>query len=112
MSDGTTDRPSQGSRRSATRSRGDDHGEDEQDGVLDGRHQHDPVTLGDAELHDPVVGRDEERDRTLTLLLETAAQGILSMDEHGIIVTANRALEEMFGWRRGSFAPSARFRAP
>ena len=45
---------------------------------------------------------DEERDRTLRLLLETAAQGILSMDEHGIIVTANRALEEMFGWSRGS----------
>ena len=46
--------------------------------------------------------RDEERDRTLRLLLETAAQGILSMDAQGIIVTANRALEEMFGWPRGS----------
>ena len=43
--------------------------------------------------------RDEERDRTLQLLLETAAQGILSVDERGIIVTANRALETMFGWK-------------
>ena len=45
--------------------------------------------------------RDEERDRTLQLLLETAAQGILSMDATGVIVTANRTLETMFGWAPG-----------
>jgi PAS domain S-box-containing protein len=45
--------------------------------------------------------RDEERDRELRLLLETAAQGIVSVDAQGLIVTANRALEEMFGWASG-----------
>ena len=45
--------------------------------------------------------RDEERDRTLKLLLETAAQGILSMDASGVIMTANRTLETMFGWAPG-----------
>ena len=33
--------------------------------------------------------RDEERDRTLQLLLETAPLGILSVDGRGVIVTAN-----------------------
>ena len=45
--------------------------------------------------------RDEERDRELRLLLETAAQGIVSVDAQGLIVTANRALEAMFGWAAG-----------
>jgi PAS domain S-box-containing protein len=45
--------------------------------------------------------RDEERDRTLQLLLETAPLGILSIDSRGVIVTANRALEQMFGWPPG-----------
>ena len=45
--------------------------------------------------------RDEEHDRELRLLLETATQGIVSIDAHGIIVTANRALEAMFGWADG-----------
>ncbi len=45
--------------------------------------------------------RDEERDRELRLLLETAAQGIVSVDGQGLIVTANRALEVMFGWASG-----------
>jgi PAS domain S-box-containing protein len=45
--------------------------------------------------------RDEERDRTLQLLLETAPLGILSTDAGGVIVTANRALEKMFGWGLG-----------
>ena len=45
--------------------------------------------------------RDAERDRTLQLLLETAAQGILSMDASGVIMTANRTLEAMFGWAPG-----------
>src|SRR5262249_15002821 len=47
------------------------------------------------------VRRDEERDRTLQLLLETAPLGILSVDAQGVIVTANRALETMFGGRSG-----------
>ena len=42
--------------------------------------------------------RDEEHDRELRLLLETATQGIVSVDAHGVILTANRALETMFGW--------------
>src|SRR5262249_58670416 len=45
--------------------------------------------------------RDEERDRTLQLLLETAPLGILSIDARGAIVTANHALETMFGWPPG-----------
>jgi PAS domain-containing protein len=42
--------------------------------------------------------RDEEHDRELRLLLETATQGIVSVDAGGTIVMANRALEAMFGW--------------
>jgi PAS domain S-box-containing protein len=45
--------------------------------------------------------RDEERDRELQLLLETATQGIVSVDAQATIVTANRALEMMFGWAPG-----------
>jgi PAS domain S-box-containing protein len=46
--------------------------------------------------------RDEERDRELRLLLETATQGIVSLDPQGLIVTANPALETMFGWESGA----------
>jgi PAS domain S-box-containing protein len=42
--------------------------------------------------------REEERDRALRLLLETSTQGIVSVDAQGLIVTANRAFETMFGW--------------
>ena len=42
--------------------------------------------------------RDEEHERIFRTLLETATQGILSVDSRGVIVTANRALEAMFGW--------------
>jgi PAS domain S-box-containing protein len=45
--------------------------------------------------------RDEERDRTMQLLLETAPLGILSVDAQGTIMTANHALERMFGWASG-----------
>ena len=45
--------------------------------------------------------RDEEHDRALRTLLETATQGIVSVDAHGVIRTANRALEVMFGWPAG-----------
>ena len=45
--------------------------------------------------------RDEEHDRELRLLLETATQGIVSVDAQGTIVMANRALEAMFGWAPG-----------
>src|SRR5262249_10650152 len=45
--------------------------------------------------------RDEERDRELPLLLETGTQAIVSVDAEGHIVTANRALEAMFGWAAG-----------
>jgi PAS domain S-box-containing protein len=42
--------------------------------------------------------REEEHDRTLRTLLETATQGIVSADAHGTLVFANRAVEVMFGW--------------
>ncbi len=42
--------------------------------------------------------RDEEHDLTLRRLLETATQGIVSADAHGMLVFANRAVEMMFGW--------------
>jgi PAS domain S-box-containing protein len=45
--------------------------------------------------------RDEQHDRALRTLLETATQGIVSVDADGVIVTANRALEAMFGWTVG-----------
>ena len=38
--------------------------------------------------------RAEEHDRELRLLLETATQGIVSVDAQGVIVTANRAFED------------------
>ncbi len=46
--------------------------------------------------------RDEKRDRQLRLLLETAEQGIVLVDAKGFILTANRALEAMFGWGAGA----------
>jgi PAS domain S-box-containing protein len=45
--------------------------------------------------------RDEEHNRELRLLLETAAQGIVSVDAQGMILMANRALEAMFRWPQG-----------
>jgi len=45
--------------------------------------------------------RYREQGRTLRLLLENAAQGILSVDAGGTIVMANRACETMFGWPHG-----------
>ena len=45
--------------------------------------------------------RDEEHDRTLRTLLETATQGIVSADARGTLVFANRAVEVMFGWAAG-----------
>jgi PAS domain S-box-containing protein len=46
--------------------------------------------------------RQREQEHTLQLLLETAAQGILSVDAAGSIVMANAATETMFGWARGA----------
>ena len=45
--------------------------------------------------------RDEEHDRELRLLLETATQGIVSVDAQGTIMMANRSIEAMFGWAPG-----------
>ena len=45
--------------------------------------------------------RDEEHDRALRTLLETATQGIVSVDAQGMIATANHAFEAMFGWAPG-----------
>ena len=45
--------------------------------------------------------RDEAHNRELKILLETSAQGVVSVDAQGTIATANRALETMFGWKRG-----------
>jgi PAS domain S-box-containing protein len=48
-----------------------------------------------------VTARHEAQNRELQLLLETATQGILSVDTSGTILTANRAVETMFGWQPG-----------
>jgi PAS domain S-box-containing protein len=45
--------------------------------------------------------REEEHDRALWTLLQTATEGIVSVDPQGVIVTANHALESMFGWTSG-----------
>jgi PAS domain S-box-containing protein len=45
--------------------------------------------------------REEEHDRALRTLLETATQGIVSVDARGLLVFANRAVEVMFGWKAG-----------
>jgi PAS domain S-box-containing protein len=45
--------------------------------------------------------RDAAHSRELKILLETSTQGIVSIDREGVIVTANTALEQMFGWGRG-----------
>jgi PAS domain S-box-containing protein len=45
--------------------------------------------------------REEERDRELRLVLETATQGIVSVAAQGTILTANHAFEAMFGWAPG-----------
>ena len=45
--------------------------------------------------------RDREHDHALSRLLETATQGIVSVDDHGRIMTANHAFEAMFGWLPG-----------
>ncbi len=45
--------------------------------------------------------RDEAHDRELRLLLETATQGVVSVDAQGRIISANHALDAMFGWAPG-----------
>jgi PAS domain S-box-containing protein len=45
--------------------------------------------------------REEEHDRALRTLLETATQGIVSVDAQGIIVSANHAFDAMFSWAPG-----------
>src|SRR5262245_56525629 len=45
--------------------------------------------------------RYREQGRTLRFLLENAAQGILTVDDGGTILMANRACETMFGWPQG-----------
>jgi PAS domain S-box-containing protein len=48
-----------------------------------------------------LLDRQRDQERRLRLLLESAAQGILSVDSAGLIVMANSATETMFGWARG-----------
>src|SRR5215469_5410033 len=50
---------------------------------------------------------DEAHNRELSLLLETATQGIVSVDKNGNVLTANRALESMFGWPPGQLIGEA-----
>ena len=45
--------------------------------------------------------RQRQQERTFRLLLETATQGILSVDAAGLIVMANATTEKMFGWAPG-----------
>ena len=44
--------------------------------------------------------REHAHNRELETLLETSTQGVVSIDESGAIVMANRALANMFGWPR------------
>ena len=48
--------------------------------------------------------RYREQGRTLRLLLENAAQGILAVDASGTIAMANRTCETMFGWDAGTLS--------
>ncbi len=57
---------------------------------------HDITERKQAELD--LQDRQRQQDRTIGLLLETAAQGILSVDAAGLIVMANATTERMFGW--------------
>jgi PAS domain S-box-containing protein len=45
--------------------------------------------------------RDQEHAQALETLLETSPQGVVSIDAAGVIISANRAVEEMFGWSPG-----------
>ena len=47
--------------------------------------------------------REQQRDsaETAQLLFATATQGIVTVDDDGVIIAANTALETMFGWRPG-----------
>ena len=54
-----------------------------------------------------VTARHEAQNRELELLLETATQGILSVDAKGTILTTNRALDAMFGWQPGELVGQA-----
>jgi len=54
-----------------------------------------------------VTVRHEAQNRELELLLETATQGILSVDPKGTILTTNRALDAMFGWQPGELVGQA-----
>ena len=63
--------------------------------------------LLDSSWTSPSAGGPRRRSRRVAtrntiasceLLLETATQGIVSVDARGVIVFANRAVEVMFGW--------------
>jgi len=54
-----------------------------------------------------VTARYEAQNRELEFLLETATQGILSVDAKGTILTTNRALDAMFGWQPGELVGQA-----
>ena len=60
---------------------------------------HDITELKQAELD--LQDRQRQQERTFRLLLETATQGILSVDAVGLIVMANATTERMFGWAPG-----------
>ena len=60
---------------------------------------HDITERKQAELD--LQDRQRQQERTFRLLLETATQGILSVDAAGLIVMANATTERMFGWAPG-----------
>jgi PAS domain S-box-containing protein len=61
---------------------------------LDFNHHHETEEALQARRH-------EEYNRALRTLLETATQGIVSIDEQGVIDSTNHAFDAMFGWAAG-----------
>lgn len=61
------------------------------------------VVLAGVEVTDqrPIQSALAEREARLDAILETAAEGIVTIDEHGIIESFNPAAERMFGYSAG-----------
>ncbi|MEE9297374.1 MAG: PAS domain S-box protein [Phycisphaerae bacterium] len=52
-------------------------------------------------ITNPLLRRLEENEARMRAIVETAADGIITIDEHGIILSFNRAGERIFGYGEG-----------